>query len=87
MTNGRSKDLQPSNASDTSAPSDSKTAAARADNSVTQKDPSVTQSADHQPSVSAEDKDQIASTLRQAYQSTLDEQIPDSMLDLLRQLD
>ena len=35
----------------------------------------------------AEDLGQIASTLRHAYQSTLEEQIPESMLDLLRQLD
>jgi Anti-sigma factor NepR len=31
--------------------------------------------------------DDLSSSLRQAYQSTLEESIPDSIMDLLRKLD
>jgi hypothetical protein len=31
--------------------------------------------------------DQVAQSLKQAYQSTLDEAIPDTLMDLLRKLD
>ncbi len=33
------------------------------------------------------ERDPLSSTLRKAYQSTLDESVPDSIMDLLRQLD
>ena len=49
------------------------------------------------PSIAAEHKrpkpakrgsmDDVSISLRQAYQSTLEEQVPDSIMDLLRQLD
>jgi Anti-sigma factor NepR len=39
------------------------------------------------PAVSSRSAEQVAISLRQAYQSTLDEAIPDALMDLLRKLD
>lgn len=41
----------------------------------------------HKPPKSATPLDAVSSALRQAYESTVDEAIPDSFMDLLNKLD